>query len=155
MNTLCFQCGDTCMQRWPLLSRSEAVARAQHDAVFKAQVLHLTKVKLGNAAKLFLPAAVAQEETIGIRMEEQLVPLDETSFKTAMNSQFGPERYAELKAHPFKKADGTIVSYYLHRDPSAVPKITMWREHKLALSELKLASNDSLDSTHGPDFSKC
>ena len=152
MKMLCFQCGDTCLQRWPLLSLPEAVTKAGHDAKFKAQVLFLTQVKLGNAAKLFLPAEVAQEETIGIRVEEQLVPLDSESFKTAMNSKFGPEQYPELRSHPFKRADGKIETYYLHRDPMSVPKITMYREFKLTQSELKLASNDTLDNTHASDF---
>ena len=151
MSHLCYQCGDTCMQRWPLLSRSDAEARAQ-DPIFRGQVLHLTKVKLGEAAKLFLPQAVAQEETIGIRIEEELVPLSEKSFKSTMNTQFGPERYPELKAHPFKGADGSVQQFYLHRNPAAVPKITLWREHKLATSELQLSHKDCLDGRHGTEF---
>ena len=151
MHNLCYQCADTCSHRWPLLSRSDAEARAQ-GPTFRGQVLYLTKVKLGESAKLCLPQAVAQEETIGIRIEEELVPLNEKSFKSTMNTPFGPERYPELKAHPFKGADGSVQNFYLHRNPSAVPKITLWREQKLATSELKLSHKDCLDNNHGTDL---
>ena len=152
MNRICYQCGDTLMQRWPCISRQDAEERAAQDSDFKRQVLHLTRVKLGDAAKLFLPQALVQDETIGIRVEEQLVPLTKASFLSTMKTTLGPERFRELTSHPFKGADGTVQNLYLHRDPSAVLKITLWREHRLSCTELKLSHKDCLDSEHGTEL---
>ena len=151
MYEICYQCGDTCMKRWPCLSPTEAVEKAEDNA-FVQQVQHLTKVKLGKDAKLFLPQSLVQDEEIGIRVEEQLVPLDRATFQSNFKTTLGPERFPELTSHPLRGADGSTQNWYLHRVPAAVPKITLWREHRLQMSELKLSHQECLDGEHGTEL---
>ena len=152
VNRLCFQDADTCKQRWPCLQKGAIVDKAAADPAFVQQVLHLTKVKLGSAAKHFLPQSVVQDEEVGIRIEEPLVALNSRAFKDHMKTSLGPERFPELTSHPIRRADGSYDNLYLHRDQDAPPKVTLWREHRLSTRELKMPEAGCLESGHGSDL---
>ena len=66
VNNICYECGDTCSKRWPCLTRAQAEQKAKDDSTFQGQVIHLTRIKLGEAAKIFLPQSLIQDEEIGI-----------------------------------------------------------------------------------------
>ena len=110
------------------MNKSEVQAKAKQDDQFRGQVRHMTQVKLGQAAKLFLPQEVEAESSIGFRIEEELVPTDKGTFMATMGSKQGPEHFSELKTHPFQMADGTTKHYYLFNDSRKMPRIIMWRQ---------------------------
>jgi hypothetical protein len=104
------------------MNKSEVQAKAKQDDQFRGQVKHMTQVKLGQAAKLFLPQEVEAKETVGFRVEEELVPMDKDTFMATMGSKQGPEHFSELKTHPFQMADGSTKNFYLFHDSKKMPR---------------------------------
>ena len=109
-------------------------------------------MKLGKAAKLFLPLEVEAEESVGFRIEDDLEPMDVDTFKETMRSELGPEHFPELRAHPFQMADGSTKNFYLFHDSKKMPRIIMWRQSIVSGTEQKLAAKDGLDSQHGHEY---
>ena len=152
MNNLCFECEDTCKRRWPMMHKFEVQTRAKQDDQFRGQVKQMTQVKLGQAAKLFIPQEVEATETVGFRVEEELVPMDEDTFKATMGTATPPEKFSELKAHPFQMPNGSTRHLYLFANPKAMPRVIMWRQSSVSGTEQKLAAADCLDSQQGQEL---
>ena len=135
-----------------MMHKFEIQTKAKQDDQFRGQVKHMTQVKLGQAAKLFLPQEVEAKETVGFRVEEELVPMDQDTFMATMGSKQGPETFSELKTHLFQMADGSTKKFYLFHDSKKMPRIIMWRQSMVSGTEQKLAAADSLDSQHGQEY---
>ena len=98
MNNLCYECEDTCKRRWPMMHKFEVQTKAKQDDQFRGQVKHMTQVKLGQAAKLFISQEVEATETVGFRVEEELVPMEEQGPRILASSRLTHSR-CQTAAH--------------------------------------------------------
>ena len=134
MGELCYQCLDTLRSRWPFKSVEDLTADGKTDARFRAQVMHLTKVKLGSEAKNFLAQDVAETAEIGVRWEQPAIPMTAEAFQ----SEFGraPDAVPGVIISSITDQTGASQKRVSVRDEPFEPRIVLWHETRLTLSEV-------------------
>ena len=148
---LCYCCGDTCLQRWPNLSTPQIEAKAadgREGPNFRKQVIGLSKVKLGQAAKNFYPQEVRREECGSLRVEMPLVPYTREGFR----KEFGGDAdVAGVKPTTLKYGKDSLSQWYLVRDDAQTPRVSLCYEHSLKMSELKFDGKSMLEANQGEE----
>ena len=147
----CWQCLDTCTQRWPWGDKDAWKEKAK-DERFRGQVMAMSKVKLGIAAKNFFPQEVEDKEMCGLRFEEELDPYTAETFQERF--QATPSEAPSTPKTTLTDGRAQLQQWYLVRDPKKPPKVTLWHEHQLSLSEIKSARDKALSANQGTEVFK-
>ena len=146
MGRFCWACGDVIFKHYPYLSKEAAREKASEER-FRTQVVRMARIKLGADAKDFYPQEVLASWTAGWRVEEDVRLSSGQEFKKSYGE--APETVAGANCVPFPTGRGEQVSYWVDRDPSARPKVTMWYEGALSCNEQRMSKEDQLEEGQG------
>lgn len=153
LGVLCFQDCDTIQSRWPFLPLIDVVARCKGgDTRLIGQIRHLTRVKLGKDAKNFLSQDVAETIGIGIRWEQPAIPMSIEEFKTQMQTRLNPETIPGISVHDMANHANSSKKTILVKDESAKPRVILWHEQRLDLTETKFDHTQQLAPQQGREI---
>ena len=150
---LCFQDCDTIKSRWPFKALSDVLAQIKGgDARLVAQILHLTRVKLGRDAKHFLSQDVMETIGVGIRWEQPAIPIPVEEFQDKLQTNLLPENVAGLEITSMTDQHNNPKRAILIKDDSAPPRVYMWHEQRLDLTETKFSQSQQLAAGQGKEI---
>ena len=147
---VCDQHPDSMQYRWPFLPLIDVVARCKGgDTRLSGKIRHLTRVKLGTDAKHFLSQDVQETTDIGIRWEQPAIPMSLEEFKTQMHTQLNPESIPGISVHSMADHTNSLKKTILVKDESVKPRVILWHEQRLSLTETKFDHTQQLAPQQG------
>jgi hypothetical protein len=150
LGVLCFQDCDTIQSRGPFLPLIDVVARCKGgDTRLISKIRHLTQVKLDTDAKHFLSQDVQETTDIGIRWEQPAIPMSLEEFKTQMHTQLNPESIPGISVHSMADHTNSLKKTILVKDESVKPRVILWHEQRLSLTETKFRSHTTVGTAEG------